>query len=198
MSRDPEGVQERILDAGVRLLREGGIKALSGVQVAKAAGVSQSHLTYYFPRRTDLLVAVGRHSLGSVLMKLRAFYGESAGAAPTQTVRGRVLSLLRPLLEDRARTRMLLGLLVESGDDPELQKVIRENTGFLRGTVALAMGRPVEDPDVDIVLAALWGLGIQQLVLGETRDAAQSERILERLGVWIDAVRAHDAAKRAG
>ena len=58
MARDPEGVRERILDAGVRLLREAGIRALSGSQVARHAGLSQSHLTYYFPRRTDLLVAL--------------------------------------------------------------------------------------------------------------------------------------------
>lgn len=187
MSRDPEGVRERILDAGVRLLRDGGIKALSGVRVAKGAGVLQSHLTYYFPRRSDLLVAVGRHSLAGVLEQLRGFYGASAGPVRDQSTRSRVLAMLRPLLEDRTRTRMLLGLLVEAEDDPELQKVLRENGGFLRGTVAVSMGRSLDDVDVDIMLAALWGIGLHQLVFGGEGSGARTEAILVRLGAWIDA-----------
>jgi AcrR family transcriptional regulator len=188
MARDPEGVRERILDAGVRLLREAGIRALSGSQVARHAGLSQSHLTYYFPRRTDLLVAIGRHSLGGVLEQLRGFFGASEMPLRDQTVRDRVLLLLRPLLEDRARTRMMLGLLVESEDDGDLRTVLRENSGFLRGAVALALSRPTDHPDVDIVLATLWGLGIQQLVFDDDDAArARTERILRRLGDWIDA-----------
>ncbi|MFO0626124.1 MAG: TetR family transcriptional regulator [Polyangiales bacterium] len=188
MSRDPEGVRERILDAGVRLLREAGIRALSGAQVAKSAGLSQSHLTYYFPRRTDLLVAVGRHSLGTVLAQLRGFFGASEMPLQDQTVRDRVLMLLRPLLEDRARTRMMLGLLVESEDDPALRTVLRENSGFLRGAAALALGRATDHADVDIVLATLWGLGIQQLFYEDSEvGRARTERVLRRLGDWIDA-----------
>lgn len=198
MVRDPEGVRERILDAGVRLLREAGIRALSGAQVAKTAGLSQSHLTYYFPHRTDLLVAVGRHSLGTVLEQLRGFFGASEMPLQDQSVRERVLMLLRPLLEDRARTRMMLGLLVESEDDPALRAVLRENSGFIRGAAALALGRTVDHPDVDIVLATLWGLGIHQLVHDDNEASrARTERILRRLGDWIDAAPAPDPAAPA-
>lgn len=195
MSRDPEGVRERILDAGVRLLRASGIKALSGVQVARAAGLSQSHLTYYFPKRTDLLVAVGRHSLAGVLELLRGFYGTAGVPLRDQSVRARVNALLRPLLEDRARTRMLLGLLMESEDDAALRRVLQENSGFLRGAVALALGRGVDDADVDIVLATLWGLGLQQLLYGEEGATERMERVMQRLGDWIDAAPAPAAAQ---
>lgn len=194
MIRDPEGVRERILDAGVRLLREAGIRALSGAQVAKSAGLSQSHLTYYFPHRTDLLVAVGRHSLGGVLEQLRGFFGASDAPLQDQSVRDRVRLLLRSLLEDRSRTRMMLGLLVESEDDPALRAVLRENTGFVRGAAALALGRATDHPDIDIVLATLWGLGIQQLFYDDETAQARTERILRRLGDWIDAVPAAEGA----
>ncbi len=188
MSRDPEGVRERILDAGVRLLRESGIRALSGAQVAKLAGLSQSHLTYYFPRRTDLLVAVGRHSLGTVVEQLRGFFNASESPLGDQAVRDRVRRLLRAQMEDRARTRMMLGLLVESQDEPALRAVLRENSGFHRGAAALALGRTADHPDVDIVLATLWGLGIQQLLYDDDEGTrARTERILRRVGQWIDA-----------
>ncbi len=52
------GVRDRILAAALALLRETGIQGLSQVQVARRARVRQSHLTYYFPRRHDLLAAV--------------------------------------------------------------------------------------------------------------------------------------------
>ena len=53
-------VRTRILDAALGLLAEGG--ELTQPRVSKAAGVRQSHLTYYFPTITDLLQAVARHS----------------------------------------------------------------------------------------------------------------------------------------
>jgi hypothetical protein len=91
-------------------------------------------------------------------------------------------------MEDRARTRMMLGLLVESQDEPALRAVLRENSGFHRGAAALALGRTADHPDVDIVLATLWGLGIQQLMYDDDEATrVRTERILRRLGQWIDA-----------
>ena len=171
----------------MQLLRESGLKALTGVQVAKAAGVLQSHLTYYFPKRPDLLVAVGRHSLTVILEQLRGFYGGAGSLLQDATARERVISMLRPLLEDQTRMWMMFGLFVEVEDDDELRKVLQENTGFLRGALALAMGRTMEDPDVEIVLAALWGLGVMQIVYGPERAKARNEVILKRLGAWLDA-----------
>ena len=51
-------VKESILEAGIALLESKGIAALTQPQVASAAGIKQSHLTYYFPTRTDLLTAI--------------------------------------------------------------------------------------------------------------------------------------------
>ena len=51
-------VRERILDAAVKLLETSGVSKLAQPQVAKEAGVPPGHLTYYFPKRLDLLSAV--------------------------------------------------------------------------------------------------------------------------------------------
>src|SRR5881227_2373362 len=56
-------VRERILEAALSLLAESGAHELTQPRVSKAAGVRQSHLTYYFPTRADLLVAVARHGM---------------------------------------------------------------------------------------------------------------------------------------
>jgi AcrR family transcriptional regulator len=53
-------VRERLLEAALRLLAESGAHELTQPKVAKAAGVRQSHLTYYFPTRGELLQEVAR------------------------------------------------------------------------------------------------------------------------------------------
>src|SRR5204862_155958 len=56
-------VRSRILEAALGLLAESGAHELTQPRVARAAGVRQSHLTYYFPTRAALMQAVARHSI---------------------------------------------------------------------------------------------------------------------------------------
>ena len=56
-------VRDRILDAALELLAQGGAQELTQPRVARAAGVRQSHLTYYFPTRAHLFQAVAHRSL---------------------------------------------------------------------------------------------------------------------------------------
>ena len=53
-------VRSRILEAALGLLAENGAHELTQPKVARAAGVRQSHLTYYFPTRGELLQEVAR------------------------------------------------------------------------------------------------------------------------------------------
>ena len=63
-------VRDRILEAALRLLAEAGAHELTQPKVAKAAGVRQSHLTYYFPTRGELLQEVARYSIGKLAGEL--------------------------------------------------------------------------------------------------------------------------------
>ena len=73
------GVHERILDAAIESLAASGISGLTQIQVAKRAGVRQSHLTYYFPTRDDLLEAVTERAVEGMAGGLRRVVTE-AGA----------------------------------------------------------------------------------------------------------------------
>lgn len=185
MSRTDHGVREKILDAAMGLLRTQGVKFLTQPQVAKAAGVLQSHLTYYFPHRTDLLLAVARHSATMVFQELQGFFASQALPTSDDETRARVFALVRVMMQDRERTRVLLGLLVAADDDPALREVMIENMGLVRSVVALGLRRAIDDPDVDVVLATLWGLGVQQFLVGDRRDARQTDALLARLPVWM-------------
>ena len=57
MSKGQE-TKNKILQAALEVLQEGGVKQLSQPKVAKAAGVRQSNLTYYFPKKNDLIAGL--------------------------------------------------------------------------------------------------------------------------------------------
>lgn len=185
MARDGSGVRERILDAAVELLREHGVKALTQPQVARAAGVLQGHLTYYFPRRTDLMLAVAQHGVEGIGRDMQAFVASSPPASTDEALRDRIQAVVRALTKDRARTRMMLGLLIEADDDPALAQVMIANAGFIRGLVALAMRRPADAPDIDLGLATLWGIGLLHFLLGPSRGEGPTDAAVARLPSWF-------------
>jgi len=108
-------VKERILEAGVATLLERGIASLTGPRVARAAGVSQSHLTYYFPTRNQLLLAVANRAM-DLLFALFESIEEIEGTISFQR-----LANSPDLLN---QTRMITGLIVASDTDPELHDAL--------------------------------------------------------------------------
>src|SRR5919205_3165991 len=92
-------VRERILQAALDLLSQSGAHELTQPRVAKAAGVRQSHLTYYFPTRADLLQALAHYSI-------EKFVGQLAHAQP-----GRLPFEMASAAADKRRTRVMLGLV---------------------------------------------------------------------------------------
>jgi AcrR family transcriptional regulator len=178
-------VRERILDAAVGLLQSAG--KLAQPQVARAAGVPQGHLTYYFPKRFDLLAAVAARFREMLHEELPAVLEADLGQAIDAKVREKALAFVARLARDRARTRMLLGLILAAEEDPSLRGAMADNVMLVRRLLARLLGRDESDPDVDIVLGAFWGIGLQHLVLEGKRTDAQTEAILERMRGWLAA-----------
>lgn len=178
-------VRERILDAALSLLRDVAVKKLAQPQVARLAGVPQGHLTYYFPKKLDLLVAVGRRFAELVQRDLAPFLGGARWDSQPPAARERALGFVGKLAKDRERTRMLLRLLVEADGDPKLRDAMAEGAGFVRSVLAQVLGKPKDDPDVDVALAMFWGLGMQHLVFARTDE--QTDAVLARMQEWIDA-----------
>lgn len=182
-------VRERILTAAVDVLKVSGIKKLAQPQVAKAAGIPQGHLTYYFPKKVDLLSAVAQRFVEMMGHDLLAFVdGRHAGG----NIKRRSLAFAARLAKDRQRTRMLLGLLVEADADPTLAESLEQNAALVRKLVARFMSREEADADVDLALATLWGLGLQHLVFARTRSEQDTDRLVARLGEWLELVSKKD------
>src|SRR4051812_27570177 len=135
-------IRTHILDTAFGLLAEHGIAYLTQPRVSKAAGVRQSHLTYYFPTRSDLLAGVARYSIEIL-----------AGPLIDQAQRGALTPeklpvILTGALTDRRRIRAVLGLVVTADEDPKVREALRELLRLVRqrfGEMFALMGLP-SDP----------------------------------------------------
>lgn len=183
-------VRTRILDAAHRLLAQSGPAALTQPKVSRAAGVSQSHLTYYFPKRTDLLVAIARHAVEGTLARLR----DAGGAAPED-----VAALLQARLADKRLVRLLVGLIVAAGEDPALKASLRDFVAGVRAMLreAVAAGGIALDDDA---LATLHATLVGAAVLNLARDDAASRReiraVVARAFAHLPAPRRRTATRR--
>ena len=115
--QDPpsSAVRDRIVAAAVELLHERGIKHFTQTSVSSRAGVRQSHLTYYFPTRNDLLKQAVRSGMDSLLAMI-----DPPAATGTESV-PRFRRVLESQLEDRRIARMMAGMVVASEEDPALK-----------------------------------------------------------------------------
>ena len=107
-------VRGRIVQAALELLAEGG--ELTQPRVSRAAGVRQSHLTYYFPTVTDLLQAVARHSFDRLAGEL----GAAGRRRPPSVAAG-----MARASADKRRVRMMLGLVTAADRDASLKPRMR-------------------------------------------------------------------------
>src|SRR5262245_8814001 len=109
-------VRAKVLQAAVRLVHERGLQAVTQARVAESAGLRQSHVTYYFPARIDLLKAIVQQHVSSLLDGV-----DSAGITSLAKFRDSMIERLKR----RQMPRMMLALLLASDEDPELRAWLR-------------------------------------------------------------------------
>jgi DNA-binding transcriptional regulator YbjK len=159
-------LRQRILDAALDMVERQGIKALTQPRLAKALGLRQSHLTYYFPRKADLVVALLRTSHERACKEMSAQGGAGSFDA--------IMRMLEGLIFDRNRMRFFLGIIHEASEDPELRIVLAAHARGLAELVAPHFGRAADDPDVLAFIDLLRGLGLRMLLEPDRSVTARS------------------------
>jgi AcrR family transcriptional regulator len=180
----PDDVPTRILQAALGLLAEHGAAELTQPKVARAAGVRQSHLTYYFPTRGDLLLAVARHAVNSLTEVL---------AAETQAGRLSLATLghfLAEAIVDKRRARVMLGLIVASDEDRRLKDELRRLIQGVRAHLAAILERLGVDVELP-TLAAWHALLVGAAVLHVARDDPASAREAQAQARFVASSIAH-------
>lgn len=141
-------------------MQEDGVKKLTQPKIARAAGVRQSHLTYYFPKKADLIIALLEGHIDHASARLDALAKD--GESPE------ISSAMDTLVSDRRRMRFFLGLIIEADGDPKLRGMVDLHVQQFHALVAHHFGRLADDPDVEAFLNTLRGFGMMNLVNKET------------------------------
>ncbi len=180
VARDAVDTRTRLLIAADEILAGEGIQALTQTHVAEVLGLRQSHLTYYFPTRSDLIKALVEYTA------LRVRDDLCAGAAGKPLTVADFRARLVDRLSDPTTPKRMLGISVAIDEDPSLRAVARVLEARVHDSLAAALrqiGVPVSDLDVTLLHATLVGIALQ----GVTRrpDVARRET-RELLGAAID------------
>lgn len=177
MKKD-SGLRESIIAAAVNILETRGLKALTQYQVARSVGIRQSHLTYYFRKRADLVQAIIRSHLD---------HANQDGATGDTSRREAycIREALELLISNPARFRFFIGLIVEAGQDPQLRSMLDQHMEQFDQTVARYFGRMPGDRDVILFLSVLRGYGMRETVRDETKPPLDLDAVAERFGLFF-------------
>src|SRR3954447_3011342 len=166
-------VRGRILEAALGLRARSGGHELTQPRVARAAGVRQSHLTYYFPTRSELMQAVARHSIERLA-------GEMAHARdhnPPQVARA-----IAAGSSDKRIARVMLGLVTAADRDPAIKRQLRRFIGELRETMALTLaagGLQAEPACVAFFHSVVIGCAVLQLARDNAEARSEARAVLQ-------------------
>jgi AcrR family transcriptional regulator len=182
-------VRDRLLEAALEVLAEEGMHALTQARVAEHAGVRQSHLTYYFPTRSDLLKGIVEHAAGH---GPGMFGTDPSSPAPS-------LASLRTHLgnqvTDARLARVMLALTAASDEDSTLKRWMVEFDRGIRemfGAVLAAMGCRVKPQDLALFHASLVGIAVLHSSEGTEAAATEARKLV---GLALDRLVADSRGK---
>jgi AcrR family transcriptional regulator len=109
--------RQDIINAGLAVLCESGFSGFTQPRVAAEAGLRQSHLTYYFPTRVDLLAGVARAAIERQLGEVDSILGASSPRAAA--------NVIASVAVRHENTRVIMAL-AQAADQEPLRELFRE------------------------------------------------------------------------
>ena len=167
--------RQKIIEAGLTVLREHGYTGFTQPRVAARAGLRQSHLTYYHPTRLDLLEAVGRAAIDRQL----AAVGDMLGSLASPDAAALAIAAL---VSRHENTRVLMALAQAADEHPQLRDLFgRLVDGIVVGVTRLLgrFGVPMTSDEPARLLHALSvGLAVVGLATGRPDNTQRAGGVL--------------------
>jgi AcrR family transcriptional regulator len=132
---------------------------LTQPQVAKAAGIKQSHLTYYFPTRAELLLGIAEQSIRVAMRNLAARLEEKS----LQTTLAELADTVAKVMISGLPPRVMLGLIVAADTDPDIRKSLRKLLKYARVQMQALLAKAGLEAGTDAALlfhATVVGLAV--------------------------------------
>jgi len=153
-----DDTRARILDAGLEVLQNVGHGQFSVQKVARVAGVYQGNVTYYWPRRRDLVLALAVHIVEDYLhtfdRRFEALDPDREDWAET------VVCWLVEDAVSEARVRLLPELWSMANADPEVAREVQRAYETVLSTVMGRLGVVLGTPAGDVMRRALELIGV--------------------------------------
>jgi AcrR family transcriptional regulator len=169
-------VQDRrqdIIEAGLATLREHGYAGFTQPRVATRAGLRQSHLTYYYPTRADLLAAVGRAAIDGQLA--------AADAVLDGSSQDKVAAALANVIVRHENTRILMALAQAADQAPGLRALFCELAdGIVQraGRFLHVLNPEASEADARLLHSLLVGLAVLDLATGRPDGERRAAAVL--------------------
>lgn len=151
--------KQKILNAALTVLMEGGFKALTQTRVADKAGLSQGHLTYHFPTRSQLLTAVVDETKTRMEKELATIPKDTLSLHKLEQI------LIRVVLS-KTFPRLMLALTIAADEEPTLANWFVEsdsNTRQKLSATLLKLGWQVDDNALHLLRATVIGATLMHL-----------------------------------
>jgi AcrR family transcriptional regulator len=110
--------RQDIINASMAVLRESGYSGFTQPRVSAKVGLRQSHLTYYFPTRVDLLAGVARVAIDRQLAAVDGVLGASSV--------GEAAEAIAHVAVRHENTRVIMALVQAADQEPALRELFRE------------------------------------------------------------------------
>ena len=188
MSHEQNSARDMILSAAVQVLQDEGPAKLTQTRVAKAAGLRQGHLTYYFPRKSDLWIATAERAHDDMEAQFAALLSSSGLHDSKKETRPKLINLLTELVTNQQRTRVLLSLVLQAQEEEELMQLLHGSARRSREFLKAILGARYPAEIVEVTLAALWGLGMRELIPNASDDRCELDKLLGVLFKLLDLV----------
>ncbi len=162
--------KDKILQAALKILEESGIQSLTQPAVAKKVAIPQGQLTYHFPKRSDLILAVANLSLNRV-----AEFIWKQGSKMSGESSDKIQSLIWDLVKDHSRARAMLGLVIEADENPDVREMLKQQELRARALISTALGVEEDDSMITLVHATMLGFGVISFLRGGNQKNLQKD-----------------------
>jgi AcrR family transcriptional regulator len=172
---DVEDRRKEILEAGLALLREQGLAGLTQPRIAAKTGLRQSHLTYYYPTRADLVAAVARVGMEAQLSAARSLV---KGISSAEQGAERIAAVTTR----HENTRVLAALNQAADQEPAVRAVFNGLLGgFIAefGTLAEKLKLTSSAASIDLLHALFVGLSVIDLATARRNGKARAKAALD-------------------
>jgi AcrR family transcriptional regulator len=183
--RPSSGARERILAAGLEVLKRDGYAGLTTAKVAARAGQNKALIGYHYGSKQGLVAAVAREVTEQITAEVVGGLGEPRTAA--ELVEGLVAGIWGVIERDERLGRVYFDLASHSVVEPPVREMLSEMKANFRATLRELLGQiddgptPRERDAVAVYLmAGVEGLALERLDGGETPELRRARDLWTR------------------